>query len=389
MGRKVTTTLLLLFVTLLLTACGTQVVPTPVSAAKLPDPTATSNLPPTLDISTTAAEAVPTRPTNTPRPTAVPTPVDAVIAVTFPRPNEVLTLGEEIKVGGLVEKEPDQSILVSLVTSNGRVLASVPAVFDDPGWSASFILPPQVSGLAYLQVNLIDAAGNAIATHESPVLLKINPNPGDRYLELFQPGINDTAVGGYSIFFDGMVSFPVGNLVTISIWANDCQERVAQEGFRMGSSTKPFYWQGFIVVPKDLVGPACAVAYFGEPGSEAWREVQIPIEVLATDDIEARGVTIGNPPANTDVFAGDELFIYGTAYNVADGPVLVSIIMENGRIVAQADAQTDYWGYWETSILLPFDILGLAEITVSAGEDDTSAETTTIVNVLPAPTPTP
>lgn len=389
MSRKAQSFLLSLIFILLFAACGTQAIPTPAPLAQLPSATPTSNLPPTLDISTAVPEVAPTRPTNTPRPTHTPTPVDAVISITFPRANEILTLGNEVEVGGLVEKDEEHTILVSLVTSNGRVLASVPGAYDDPSWTASFILPPQVSGLAYLRAHLLDAGGNVVAEHESPVLLRLNATPEGRYLELYRPEINDTAVGGYNIFFDGMVLRPVGNLVTISVWANDCQEQVAQEGFRLGSSSLPFYWQGFVVVPKDLVGPACAVAYFGEPGTEEWREVQIPIEVLPSDSINARGVTIGNPPPNKEIFAGDELVLYGTAQNVAYGPVLVSIIMENGRIVAQADTETDLWGYWETTILLPFDILGLAEITASAGEDDTFAETTTVVNVLPAPTPTP
>jgi hypothetical protein len=157
----------------------------------------------------------------------------------------------------------------------------------------------------------------------------------------------------------------------------------------MGSSDKPFYWQGFVVVPEDLVGPACAVASFGEPGSANWREVQVPIEVLAQDNIEARGVTIGGPVPDSDVTAGEEVLFYGSAMNVASGPVNLSILMEDGRIVGGGEAETDYWGYWEIPVVLPPDLIGLAEITVGAGEGDTYAEEVFLINVLPAPTPTP
>ncbi|MBK7896464.1 MAG: hypothetical protein IPJ90_16630 [Anaerolineaceae bacterium] len=182
---------------------------------------------------------------------------------------------------------------------------------------------------------------------------------------------------------------PVNRTVTVSIWADECQTRVAQQSFVLGASNRPVYWQGFVVVPQDLVGPACAVASTGEPGTENWREASVPINVLAQTELEARGVTIGNPPPDSEVFAGQELFLYGTAYNVSEGPVSLSILMENGRVVTQSSFTTDYWGYWETAVTLPIDIEGLAEITVSAGEGDTFNESTTIIRVNPAPTPTP
>ncbi|MBL1130895.1 MAG: hypothetical protein D8M54_20670 [Chloroflexi bacterium] len=334
-------------------------------------------------------EAATPAPTMTPKPTRTATPVDVSINISYPKENEVLTLEEEITVGGLVKKEEAHSILVSLVTSNGRVLAQTPGARTTQGWNASFILPPQVSGLAYLRAAVLDAAGQMLAEHQSPVLLALNPNTTGRFLELHRPQVNDTAVGGYSIFFDGMVNRPVNNFIAVSIWANECQEQVARQGFQLGSSSRPYYWSGFVVVPKDLVGPACAVAYFGEPGTDEWREAQIPIEILAQDDPNARGVVVASPLPQAEIFAGEELSLYGTAYNVTNGPVTVDVVMENGRIVGQTTSQTDFWGYWQASLLLPFDILGLAEITITAGENETQSQTTLIINVLPAPTPTP
>lgn len=388
--QPVTSSLLLAIALVLLTACGPEAVPTPVPALQLPQPSPTSNLPPTLDISNqNVMETATPLPTTPPKPTRTATPVDVSINISYPNENELLTLGEEITVGGLVKKEESHSILVSLVTANGRILAQVPGELTTQGWAAPFILPPQVTGMAYLQAALLDETGVVLTEHRSPVLLTLNPNAEGRFLELYQPRVNDTAVGGYSIFFDGMVNRPVSNFITISIWANECQEQVARQGFQMGSSSRPFYWSGFVVVPEDLVGPACAVAYSGEPGTEEWREAQIPIEVLAQEDANARGVVLASPRPEAEIFAGEELFLYGTAYNVTNGPVTVDVVMENGRIVGQVVTQTDYWGYWEASLLLPFDVLGLAEITITAGEDETLSETNQVINVLPAPTPTP
>lgn len=389
-----------LFVSLLLLiGCGGEEAPLPTLAplVVLPSPTATS-LPPTLDISTRAPESgvVPAgsgdgaaATQTTAKPTVTPTPVNPLINISDPNPNQLLTLGSEVQVRGLVQMEAAQSILVSLVSSNGRLLTEIAAVANEFGWQTTFVLPPYVSGAATMRASLLSGDGVVLSAYDVPVWLTLNKETATRYLEMYRPDVNDKAVGGFNIFFDGEILLPVNRTVTISIWADACQTRVAQQSFVLGASNRPVYWQGFVVVPEDLVGPACAVASTGEPGTENWREASVPINVLAQTELEARGVTIGNPPPDSEVFAGQELFLYGTAYNVSEGSGSLSILMENGRVVTQATFTTDYWGYWETAVTLPIDIEGLAEITVSAGEGDTFNETTTIIRVNPAPTPTP
>ena len=387
---------------LLLTGCIIPQTPLPTLApvAVLPSPTATS-LPATMDISTRLpqsgdsaagdsadpAATVPSQPTI--KPTVTPTPVNPLINISDPNPNQLLFLGSETTVRGLVQRDPDQTILVSLVSSNGRLLTEVAAVPNDFGWQTTFVLPPYVSGAATVRASLLAADGTLLSAYDVPVWLSLNKDASDRYLELFRPTIDEKAVGGFNIFFDGEILFAVNRTISLSIWADNCQTRVARQNFVLGSSSRPIYWQGFVVVPQDLVGPACAVASTGEPGTENWREASVPINVLPPTELEARGVTIGNPPPDSETIAGQELVLYGTALNVSEGPVSVSILMENGRVVSQTDFTTDYWGYWETTITLPIDIEGLAEITVSAGEGDTFNESTTRILVNPAPTPTP
>lgn len=391
MKRKIT--LFLTGMIFALAACGqaAPVVPTAMPLAQLPTATATT-LPPTLDIeatrSSTAVTAEPVAATS--QPGLVATPVTPKINITTPKANELVFVGNELTVAGLTEREPDQTVLVSVVTANGRLLAQQAGETADFGWQTRFVVPQNVTGAATVQAFLLDASGNIVATHEVPILLQLGKTEGmDRYLDLYRPEINDTAVSGFNIVFDGEVLHPAGNFITVSIWADDCQNQVAQEGYRLGSSNKPFKWQGFVVIPKDISGPACAVASFGEPGTENWREAQIPIEILPPDSLEARGVTIAYPQPGSEVTAGEEILLYGVAQNVASGPVSVSMLMENGRIVGGGETETDYWGYWEIPLILPFDIEGLAEITVAAGEGDTTGESTIQVRVLPAPTPEP
>jgi hypothetical protein len=324
----------------------------------------------------------------TPKPSPTPLPVDPRINITNPNPNTVLFLGEALAVRGLIEMEPDQSVLVSLVSSNGRTLAESPGTLNEVGWAADLIIPINVSGSARVEVRLQDAGGETAAIHAVPVWLTARAGADDRFLRVDQPQVLETVVSGFSLFFDGEVYLPVNNVISVSIWANDCQERVAVQSYVLGRSNNPFAWQGFVVVPKDLVGSACAIASTGDPAEGEWREVVIPIEVLATDDPGARGVEIASPRSESNVFAGAELLFYGTAQNVAVETVTVSVLMDNGRVVGQSQTTTDYWGYWETSLFLPVDIAGVAEITVAAGVGDAYAQETTRINVLPAPTPT-
>ncbi len=365
--------------------------PTVAPVAQLPTATATL-LPATVDINATRAaetEVVDT-PEVTRPPTATAIPVDERINITSPKANELLFLGTSLTVSGLMERESEQTIAVQLRSSNGRILAQQPAAATEIGWQSTFTIPVNVSGPANILVTLQDAEQNVVAFHDIPVILELaNLEEQERYLVLNRPEYEETAVGGYNLVFDGSVFRPAGNVVTISVWANECQEQVAQQSYRMGSSGKPFYWQGFVVVPKELVGPACAVASFGEVGSENWREAQVPIDVLAKDDINARGITIASPAPDSEIFAGQDVLFYGSALNVAAGPVSLSVLMENGRIVGGGETETDYWGYWEIPVFLPFDVAGLADITISAGEGDTYSEEVIRVNVLPAPTPTP
>ncbi|MBK8905687.1 MAG: hypothetical protein IPM53_31180 [Anaerolineaceae bacterium] len=391
---------LVVLLVLLVIGCGGAEAPLPTLASQMVLPSATpTSLPATMDISTRQPVSGATTPgaevlegtavKPTPKPTITPTAVDSLINISSPSENAVIVLGSPMTARGLVQRNPGEVVYLSLVSSNGRLLTEQQVDASDFGWQADIVPPPYVSGAAALRADLRTADGVVLSSYEIPVWLALNKDGLDRYLEMFRPQVNEKGVGGFNIFFDGEILLAVNRTITVSIWADDCQRRVAQQSFVLGASNRPVYWQGFVIVPQNLVGPACAVASTGEPGSETWREASVPIDVLAPTELEARGVTIGNPPPDSELIAGQALSLYGTALNVSEGPVSVSILLENGRVISQGSFTTDYWGYWETAITLPLDVEGLAEITVSAGEGDTFNESTTLIRIVPPPTPTP
>lgn len=376
---------------LLLAACtgGSEPLPTVAPAASLPTATHT-RLPATRDIAATRAATgdAQLQPTRTrAMPTA--TPVNPVVNITDPTDNDVLTMGSTLTVRGLVQKEEEQAVWVTLVSRNGRLLVELPAEPNEIGWQASFPIPIQVSGAAYVQAGVRDADGALRNVYRIPVTLVPDTTDAERFLLMSRPDPDEIAVSGFNLFFEGEIFRPAANTISLSIWVDDCRRRVAGQNFVLGSSNRPFAWSGFVIAPRDESGPACAVASFGEPGTADWREAQAPITILPAADRDAKGIRIAGPRSNSELFAGDEVFVYGTALNVSAGELLVSILMENGRIVSQTPVTTDFWGYWETTIRLPVDVEGRGQIIAETGEGDTFADGIADIIVLPPPTPTP
>ena len=298
-------------------------------------------------------------------------------------------MGTTIRVFGLVQKELEQRVWVSLVSSNGRLLVEQQAQPNEIGWETEIPIPNKVSGAAWMRAAVRSDDGSLQNMYQHPVTLIPDKETDSRFLQIYRPGVDETAVSGFNLFFDGEIKGAAGNQITISIWGDACQKQVARQSFQLGASSQAFYWQGFVIAPRDVSGPGCAVASFGEPGSENWREASVPINILPTTDRDAKGIRIANPPPNSEIVSGSEMLIYGTALNVADDEILVSILLENGRIVSQTPAHTDYWGYFELNVLIPPDIEGAAQIIAEYGEGDTFADGIGDILVVPPPTPTP
>jgi len=378
---------------LVVTACRQQPIPTPLPVAVVPTvaPTRTS-LPPTMDLTATSSPAEPATPTEAPTlrpaPTATPTTTHPGINITAPEAQSDILIGSDILARGLVQLPAGHTAWLSLATLNGILLQETQATLSDVGWEAGLTIPNSVAGTVYLVASIRDESGQVIAQNRTAVNLVLDTAASDRYLALFRPVAGDKAMGGFNLFFDGRAQLPVNNTVTISVWSEDCQTQVARQSFVLRGSG---YWQGFVIIPNTTSGPGCAIAHFGTPGEDTWREVQVPIDILANDESNASGVVIGNPPPNSSINAGEELLIYGTALNASEATIQVSILLENGRIVTQNNTDSDYWGYWEFPALLPFDVEGPAVITVSVGDPTAAnyAQAQTLITINPAPTPRP
>jgi hypothetical protein len=307
----------------------------------------------------------------TPQPTPL---VGPGVNITSPSIDSEILLGEEVVTSGLVQLGPDHEFSLFLESASGHVLDQAqPEISDFGSWQATITVPHSISGRAEIRARLATDAGQIVAEDSVPVMLQVDQESVDRYLVLYRPQESEQPVAGYNVFFDGLAQRPVDNLVTISLWTDDCQNRVARQSFRLRGSG---YWQGFVIVPFETEGLICAVAHFGEPDNETYREAQIELDVRPASDEHALGVLVGNPPPEKDLRAGSSLLLYGTAYNAPGREVLVSILLENGRLLTEGIAAVNTYGYWELELFIPASAAGPAQIEASVGKhgDDNFAQ---------------
>lgn len=387
---------LLTTLTLLLAACGAPALPTPVPTALVPTVTPTHTPPPpTRDLgqnTLATSTALPPSPTAPPpRPSATPAPVSPLISISQPTGDLSLVLGSEMTLSGLAQRNEGQTIWVTLITPDRIVLVDTPATFSRSGgntdaWQASFTVPEFVVGPAQLQATIRDSQNQIITAEVRAVMLTLDASRTPRFLVLQRPLYNQNVVAGYYLFMDGQTGLPAGGLITMKILIDDCQTEAAKQSFGIGGGYGS-YWYGYIGVPRNLSGPACAIAYFGAPGTDTWRQALVPINILAETDEAAAGIFIVNPIAGGAARAGQSFAVSGLAYNAVDDTVLTTVTLDGGQILSQATAVVDDFGYWEVNLTLPPGIAGSAAISAVTGlpGDDYYAETQLLLTIEETP----
>jgi hypothetical protein len=369
----------------LLASCGQPPeVPTRVPLAVLTTNTPTATSPPTL--TPTPTEIPPTAtPTPTPviafRPPTGDTPSGTDIAL--PGEDGRLLMGAGATINGRAQLEMGQKVQVTLTTATGWVLALAETEADAAGkWQAVLSVPDSASGAAFIEAAAVSEDGSTRLLDRRQVELWLDTSQAERYLSLFRPEPGAGASAGLYLFFDGRVQFPVGNLLTISIWDNDCRQALARQSYRLRGSG---YWQGFVAAPRELAGRACAVASTGTPGDPEWREAQVFIDVHPPGDVNSRSVRIGNPPPGAVIQRNQSQLLYGTAWFAPGNQVRAAILLENGRVLNEGVALVDGYGYWELRLFVPGNALGQAEVRAETGSelDGTYADHRIAVEIEP------
>ena len=351
-------------------------VPTLVPTAEIPTliPSSTSTISPTnTAVPTPMLEVTvvePTlAPTNTPTPVVSsrePTPLPpSGVNITLPNEDTRYKLGEELIAGGRAQLTPSEYISVTLLSATGIRLDQTRAeVNENNTWQAALNIPYSVTGPAYLVAAVNDQDNLVKSADQITVVLQLPDEQEGRAIELYRPGIGDLAVTGYYMLFDGWVEQPVNNLVTVSLWDEECRVQAAIDSFRLNGSG---IWWGLLFVPTILDGRVCATARFGTPGEDGWREAQTVIEVLPGGDNGSSGIVIAVPRIDVEIGADQSTTIEGLAFDAPDGLVAVSVLLDNGRLLTEGITGVERFGYWDITLFIPHNAEGSAHIIVSSG----------------------
>lgn len=303
----------------------------------------------------------------------------------MPAPGSELPLGGEVAVSGYGYLSPGMTVKVGLVSATGWSLGSADATIGGDGWEATLSLPTAVSGAAMVQAIIVGEDEEVIAQDNIPVTLAAPDSLEEPYLTLARPARGDMAVAGHSLLFDGRLQRPGAGQVILSVWMEECKTEVAQYTFDVTGST---YWQGYVFLPEDISGPACAVASIGEPGEEGWLAAQMPVMLYAQDEPGAVGVLVANPRSHRTVNGGETLAVNGLAYNAPAGGVQVQVALPNGQILDTAAVRPNSHGYWETTVNLPADLDGQAIVQAVLGTpEDPLASAYHLFTVVPGEEP--
>lgn len=374
--RSIFLALLCLVTALFLIGCS-QVEDPPLSqlptllptAAQLAEvPTITPTLPPTRTPIPTPVPPTPTATIDKTLPTATPTPdlsIDPAVNITS-FGDLSAEAGQTLVISGRAARRSDQRLEAALWTLDGQLLvAENIEELDFGAWEANLPLPATFSGQARFVStiwNVNDEPETAAAVDN--LLVNISPDTGqDRYLQLDRPGTSGTdAAAGFYLLFDGYAQRPTDFAVIIAVKTEDCQTVASRQRFVLNGSGA---WRGFLKIPDDLTGQACAIAWFGNEGSADRREAQYLINV--TPKNEARGTTIGLPKNDSTIRPGETVFFQGTAWNATNGELRIKVQLADGSVTDSETVKVDKFGYWEAELLMPVDLSGEVQVTADGG----------------------
>ena len=349
--------------------------PTVAAVAGLPTPTATAT-----QLPFPTAKPILPPPTPTSLPTATPVIVPA-ISLLNPSAGLMAPVTEPLRVAGRVQMAIDHRLEVAVLALDGQLLAAAVAVPDEfNNWYVDLSLPTFLSGVTVVQASLYSADEVLLAQTTVPITLQPD-TASERYLELYRPSGIPTAVGGYTLFFDGYAQSPTRGLLTITILHRDCREMAGRERYTLRGSG---YWQAFMVMPAQTEGLTCAVVSFGEPGEDGRREIHLPLNPVPRTDPRATQVSLLSPTEGQLVRGGQQVVLVGTAYNAPNEQVEVTLLLEDGTLATAVTTPVNRDGYWEYTLRVPTGVAGLAQLTIALGTAErTLAEQAIFLQIQP------
>ncbi|MCB0034470.1 MAG: hypothetical protein KDE51_10645, partial [Anaerolineales bacterium] len=274
---------------------------------------------------------------------------DGSLALTIMQPisGSQLPIGHTVQVNGVVAPGVAQPVTVALeLGANTLVSTTVSSEADSGAWSAALEIPLNAIGPG----RLIAQTETEVVTNTTELYLPNGTDSGPTTITLLNPLPGEQATEGITFFFAGTVTEPLDDTITIGIAINECTEFIARQNFTLSGGS----WTGQVILPADVTGPACAIAYTGTYGEGGWREVARPVNIVSRDAETVARVSV--PVFSTVSFTkGSNATIFGTAVNPPDSEIQVALKNLNEEIFATGTATVNTFGYWEISLPIPAD----------------------------------
>ena len=280
----------------------------------------------------------------------------------YPRPNGQARTGRPLHVEGYTNPGGATTLLVSL-RSGVNQLASETFFSEANGhWSGELQIPYSVEGVATLTVS----KANEEISSEVILVRDFSTEVPGAVVDLSRPLGGEIVVSGYTLFLEGRTTNPIDDTVTVGVLVDNCSTFVARQSFPLASPGGS--WNANIVLPRDLRGEGCVVAYTGEYGVGEWREVHVPVSI--TDEGDSRAPRLSVASLFQSVYAaGDTVYVYGSAVDTSTVTVRVLLLGEEEILVSTVPVGD--FGFWEVNLELPAeDVVGFMVLEVTIPEDE-------------------
>ncbi len=283
------------------------------------------------------------------------------LTIVYPRNGGQTIIGQSLEIEGYLQPGSEQPVELLLLNGD-KTIAAQTVVSSLDGWfQTSLSIPINIQG----NVELVAISDNQ--TTDVAISLVENPNALSQSITLDRPTSSQVAVANYFLFFEGSLNTKlVDDTLTFGLAIDNCQTVVAKQSLTL--LPEDSFWHGTLQVPNGISGPACAIAWTGTYGEPDWREIQVPLEVLA-EAPSTPEIIVGNPQ-NSPLFPGQISTIYGTATRPANSQILVTAFTKDESFNADYSVSVQENGYWEFEVAIPTEATGRLFLDLQIEGDD-------------------
>ena len=297
---------------------------------------------------------------------------DVPLTILSPKPDDQITIGQPFQITGLVTPGDTTPVQVTLRAGASQLAAATLIANEDGNLVGDLDIPYSIEGEALLIATLADEEVEVEVTLARDSEAAV---PG-ALIDLDEPVTGTILVSGYMIFLEGRVLDPIDNTLTLGVLMDDCSDFVSRQPITIAATAGAWStWNAQIILPRELQGEGCLVAYTGEYGVDDWRETRIPVLVVNEEDDRVNRVEIIDSFEGV-LAQGDRLYVSGLAIDTDE--VELNLLRDGEEEIASALVPVDNFGFWEVEFQIPAENavgqMELEAVIPDADEEEEAAD---------------